>query len=90
LAAEISAINASDFGKVGTTGSVDGTNKDFPLNSILVQNTEFVYLNGLLQSKGDDYSLSTNPMANPNTVMIQFNTAPKAGSTVQFAGNIVA
>jgi hypothetical protein len=90
LAAEISAINASDFGKVGTTGSVDGTNKEFPLSSVLVVNTEFVYLNGLLQKAGDDYTLVTNIAANPNTVRIDFVTAPKLGSSVQFAGNVVA
>ena len=88
MSTAISAINASDFGKVGTTGVVNGTNKDFPLDDELVANTEFVYLNGLLQSAGDDYTVVT--ALGGNIAQINFVTAPKLGSTVQFAGNIVA
>jgi len=88
LSTAISAINASDFGKVSTTGAVNGTNKDFGLSSPLVPNTEFVYLNGVLQSAGGDYTVATN--GGGNTIQITFVEAPKLGSTVQFAGNVVA
>jgi len=88
LSTAISAINASDFGKTVSTGLVNGTNKEFPLLESLVPGTEFVYLNGLLQSAGGDYTTVSDLQG--NTARIDFVTAPKLGSSVQFAGNIVA
>ena len=85
---EISRINAADFGKLTTTVLVDGSNKDFTLSGTFVADTEFVYLNGLLQSQGDDYTLGADPLGNTNE--IKFIVAPELGSTVKFAGSIVA
>jgi hypothetical protein len=86
LAAEISAINAADFGRVGVTQDPDNTRTDFPLSSDLEVGSEFVYLNGLLQEEVGDY---TTTIVNDEITNIVFNTAPKVGYKIAVAGNII-
>ena len=86
MAAEISAINADEFGKV-TVPDADGLNKDFNVSSPLKSGSEFVYLNGLLQEESGDY---TTTVVNGEITQIKFNTAPKLGSKIAVAGNIIA
>lgn len=56
-------------------GDVDGTNKVFTTANNVFGNAIDVYLNGLLQKRGDDYVFTS-----PNT--ITFITAPPAGSNI--------
>ena len=77
LAAAISAINVADFGRTFTTGTIDGTNKDFNLDDNIQTGTEFVYLNGQLLTVADDYTVSGTT---PGIIgIIKFVNAPQLG-----------
>jgi hypothetical protein len=89
LQSEIEATNPGTLfvrDKVGgtVTGAIDGTNKAFVLASSAVAHTLMVYLNGLLQEVGDDYTFVAG------TSTFTFVDAPVVGDkvTVQyFAAN---
>jgi len=55
-------------------GDINGENNSFRLNNSPYPDTEQVFLNGMLQRKGMDYSIYGN--------MIVFNDSPKTGSIV--------
>ncbi len=55
------------------TGAIDGVNADFELP--YAPTTLFLYLNGVLQTLGDDYTLSGTT--------ITFVTPPVIGDTIQ-------
>ncbi|MFW6047284.1 MAG: hypothetical protein ACOCP4_05820, partial [Candidatus Woesearchaeota archaeon] len=42
----------------GITGDVDGSNKDFVLDNEPITNSQMVYLNGMLQEEGQDYTIT--------------------------------
>lgn len=56
-------------------GVVDGVNLVFTLSNELVENSEHVYLNGLLQDEGEDYNISGK--------VITFGEAPHLGSRIR-------
>ena len=84
LAAQISDITAADFNRVDATLS----DTIVLFNNSLVVGTEFIYLNGLLQSPDIDYVVETSD-TNGNTLSIKFNYDPEGGR-VQAAGQVVA
>lgn len=53
----------------GVTGTVDGINKNFDLDNPPITGSQMVYLNGMLQEEGQDYTLSGNT--------ITFSEAPE-------------
>jgi hypothetical protein len=57
------------------SGDVDGTNNTFTLANTVLGNAIDVFLNGLIQKRGEDYNLSGG-----NTVV--FTTPPPAGSII--------
>jgi hypothetical protein len=59
------------------TGNVDGSNKDFELANNVVQYSESVYLNGLLQDVGgaNDYTISGK--------IISFVDSPLVGDKIR-------
>jgi hypothetical protein len=58
------------------TGIIDGHNKIFNLTNEPLENTQHLYLNGLLQSIGDDFDYNLSG----DTII--FNQPPKIGSKV--------
>jgi hypothetical protein len=92
LSTAISAINADEFGRVGSSPAPDGVQTQFDLDSELKIDTEFVYLNGVLQEKGGlaDYTVVTDPGDSTRIIAINFNSAPEATDKLAFAGNILA
>ena len=65
--------------KVVVSGMVNGTNKVFTFAGIL-NGSDAVYYNGLLQEAGVDYNMSMSGDS------IEFTDAPKAGSKVVIYG----
>ena len=59
------------------TGSKDGSNRDFALASNPEASKHMVYLNGLLQEEGQDYSLSGS-----NVVQFALDSIPQSGDKV--------
>jgi hypothetical protein len=66
------------FKKVALTGTVDGTNDEFTLASAVRTGSEAIYLNGLLQVVGDDYTVAG--------ATLTFVAAPEAGDKVAAYG----
>jgi len=69
--------------KVAAAGTIDGTNVTFTLASAVRANSEAIYLNGLLQIAGDDY---TATITEGKVSGIVFDEAPAAGSKVTAYG----
>jgi len=67
--AELSLVAFAD--REEPFGIVDGINKNFILEFLPKQNSEHIYLNGLLQESGYDYTMDHN--------MIIFDEAPLEG-----------
>ena len=89
LATAISDINAADFGKTTiASGLITGTNKDFGLANEIKTGSELVYLNGLLLTVTDDYTVVGNTSQVIGTV--SFLNAPQLGDKLTFAGQIIA
>jgi hypothetical protein len=87
LAAELSlATNFANIyaKKVAVSGSIDGSNDTFTLASAVRANSEVIYLNGLLQIVGDDYTATTNGQG--LVTGVEFIQAPGAGSKVNAYG----
>jgi len=59
------------------TGSKDGSNRDFALANNPEASKHMVYLNGLLQEEGQDYSLSGS-----NVVQFALDSIPQSGDKV--------
>ena len=59
------------------TGSKDGSNRDFTLANNPEANKHMVYLNGLLQEEGQDYSLSGS-----NVIQFALDSIPQTGDKV--------
>ena len=59
------------------TGSKDGSNRDFTLANNPEANKHMVYLNGLLQEEGQDYSLSGS-----NVIQFATDSIPQTGDKV--------
>lgn len=57
------------------TGDVNGTNNIFTLNFLPIQNSEHVYLNGLLQDVDEDYTITGST--------INFITSPITGMKIR-------
>jgi hypothetical protein len=66
------------FKKVVITGTINGTNDEFTLTSAVRTGSEAIYLNGLLQVTGDDYTV--------NGTTLTFVAAPEAGDKVMVYG----
>jgi hypothetical protein len=71
--------------KVAVAGTIDGTNVTFTFSDALRSSSEAVYLNGLLQIAGDDYTL-TNSGTSSMCIGVVFDEAPAAGSKVTAYG----
>jgi hypothetical protein len=71
--AELSLVAFSD--REEPFGIVDGINKNFILEFLPKQNSEHIYLNGLLQESGYDYTMDHN--------MIIFDEAPLEGMRIR-------
>jgi hypothetical protein len=69
--------------KVAVSGSINGTNVSFTLASSVRLNSEAIYLNGLLQIAGDDYTVVTTEGV---VTGVTFDEAPAAGSKVNAYG----
>ena len=66
------------------TGSVNGTNAAFTFGNPVKSGSEAVYLNGLLQSVTDDYTVTTN--GSGQVTAITFVVAPDSGSNLKVYG----
>ena len=89
LSTAISAINANDFGRTVATQLAPNSSTYTLAGNGVVKDSEFVYVNGLLQLNGLDYTQTAAP-ANPNnTIAIVFQYDIENGS-VQVAGNVIA
>ena len=66
------------FQKLALNGDVDGTNTQFDFAVAILPNSESIYLNGLLMTVGDDYSV--------NALGLTFNNAPQVGDKVKAYG----
>jgi hypothetical protein len=66
------------FKKVALTGTINGTNDEFTLASAVRTGSEAIYLNGLLQVVGDDYTIAGTTLT--------FVAAPEAGDKVAVYG----
>jgi hypothetical protein len=67
------------FKKVGVSGLVNGTNKNFTLAAAVKPGSEAIYYNGLLQELGEDYTISGG-------VNVQFTYTPATGGKVTAYG----
>jgi len=67
------------FKKVGVSGLVNGTNKNFTLGATVKSGSEAIYYNGLLQEMGEDYTISGG-------VNVQFTYTPAIGGKVTAYG----
>jgi hypothetical protein len=71
----------SIYGRKNTTsGLVNGSNAVFTLTNPVKSGSEQIYLNGLLQSVTNDYTLGTN--ASGFVTGFTFTVAPNSGSTI--------
>ena len=66
------------FKKVAVAGTVDGANDEFTLASTVRTDSEVIYLNGLLQVIGDDYTI--------DGATLTFVAAPETGDKVAAYG----
>jgi hypothetical protein len=66
------------FKKVAVTGTINGTNDEFALANAVRTGSEAIYLNGLLQVTGDDYTMVGTTLT--------FIAAPQAGDKVMVYG----
>jgi hypothetical protein len=57
------------------TGNIDGFNTVFTISNDIILDSEHIYLNGLLQDNGDDYTINGN--------IITFDLAPLPGSKIR-------
>lgn len=71
----IEYYNQNIISKEIPIGEVDGLNSIFILSNELVENSEHVYLNGLLQDEGEDYNITGK--------IITFEEAPHQGSKIR-------
>jgi hypothetical protein len=71
----IEYYNQNIISKEIPIGEVDGVNFVFILSNELMENSEHVYLNGLLQDEGEDYKISGK--------IITFEEAPYQGSRIR-------
>ena len=71
----IEYYNQNIISKEMPIGEVDGVNLVFVLSNELVENSEHVYLNGLLQDEGEDYNITGK--------IITFEEAPYQGSRIR-------
>ena len=78
LAAQVSDFTAIYFKKASFSGSINGTNADFTLADAVRSGSETVYLNGLLQEAGVEYTVAGN--------VITFATSPSNGDKVVIYG----
>jgi len=78
LAAQVSDFTAIYFKKASFSGSINGTNADFTLADAVRSGSETVYLNGLLQEAGVEYTVAGS--------VITFATAPSTGDKVVIYG----
>ncbi len=74
LAAQVSDFTAIYFKKATFTGLINGTNDQFTLSSSVRGGSETVYLNGLLQEAGVDYTVAGD--------VIAFTSVPQTGDKV--------
>ena len=74
LAAQVSDFTAIYFKKATFTGLINGTNDQFTLASSVRGGSETVYLNGLLQEAGVDYTVAGD--------VITFTSVPQTGDKV--------
>ncbi len=75
----------------GITGTIDGSNVDFELDNIPIAASLQVYLNGMLQKQGEDYTITDNVTTGENKT-ITFTEAPEVVTigTTDYPDQIVA
>ena len=78
LSTVVSDFEAIYFKKATFTGAINGTNDEFTLNEEVRAGSETVYLNGLLQEAGVEYTVAGS--------VVTFTTAPLAGDKVVIYG----
>jgi len=74
----VNNFNNIYFQKASYTGAINGTNDAFTLTNTVRANSETVYLNGLLQEAGVDYTCDGN--------VVTFTSAPQTGDKVVIYG----
>ena len=74
----VSDFEAIYFKKVAFTGAINNTNDAFTLTTSVRVNSETVYLNGLLQEAGVEYTVASG--------VITFASAPQTGDKVVIYG----
>jgi hypothetical protein len=78
LSTQVSDFEAIYFKKASFSGSINGTNAAFTLSASVRVGSETVYLNGLLQEAGVDYTVAG--------AVVTFGSAPQAGDKVVIYG----
>jgi hypothetical protein len=73
------SLSMTYFQKLALTGDVDGINAQFDFAVSIMSNSEAIYLNGLLLTAGEDYTITDN-------TYITFNNAPQVGDKVKAYG----
>lgn len=68
------------FDREVPSGAIDGKNNTFVLLNSPIPFSEHVYLNGLLQEPGRDYTLSGN------LIIFNHNSLPEEGDLLQASG----
>jgi len=70
-------FNNTYFKKVSVSGLVDGSNKNFTLGATVRFDSEAIYLNGVLQEKGEDYNITGG-------VNVVFTFTPSKGKVTAY------
>ena len=74
----IESVATTYYQKLALTGDVDGTNVQFDFAVAIYNNSESIYLNGLLLTAGEDYTT--------DNVSVIFINAPQVGDRVKAYG----
>ncbi len=78
LSAQVSDFQAIYFHKSSFSGAINGSNAEFTLSAPVRSGSEVVYLNGLLQEAGVEYTVAGS--------VVSFTTAPQTGDKVVIYG----
>ena len=79
----ISEVLNTFYQKVTCVGDVDGTNVEFTPSTLLNDGSESVFLNGVLQDRGTDYTVT---LSNGKVSMVTFVDTPQTGDKVNVYG----
>jgi hypothetical protein len=79
----LSEVLNTFYQKVTYTGAINGTNDAYTPGYLLNDGSESVFLNGLLQDRGTDYSVT---LTNGKVSAVIFNDVPQAGDKINVYG----